>query len=69
MDYSIHIDIISMEKFFLYFQRLLVKFSIKLYILSMKIVFILANGVDSYEMQLPQGFTGRNILRPIGINH
>ena len=50
MDYSIHIDTISMERAILYFQRLLVAFSIKLYILSLKNVFILANGVDPDEM-------------------
>ena len=49
MDYPIHSDTVSMEYSILYFKRLLVKISIK-FILSFKIVFILANSVDTDEI-------------------
>ena len=49
MDYSIHFDTISMELSILNFKRLLV-------IISMKIVFILANSEDTDRMPLYVAF-------------
>ena len=56
IDYSIHIDTISMELSILFFKGFQVKISTKDVFLTMKIVFILASSADPDELQLYSAF-------------